>query len=63
MLSLSACGSTGAPVKVPQLPDRPMISPQYEGMLRACPVETQKEAMKHEWDWHGWADKAEDRMK
>jgi len=30
-------------------------------MLMKAGPETAKEAQKHEWDWHGWADKMENR--
>jgi hypothetical protein len=44
-------------------PDRPKISQKYEGLLRHTPEDLQKEALKHEWDWQGYADKMEDRIK
>lgn len=45
------------------IPDRPRISTTYEGMLKNLTIEVQKEALKHEWNWHGWADKMQERVK
>ena len=42
-------------------PGRPRISQDYEALLLAAPPALQKEAQKHEWDWHGYADKMEMR--
>jgi hypothetical protein len=38
-----------------------MIAPAYEKELRQASQTLQKEAMKHEWDWQGYADKMESR--
>ena len=40
---------------------RPAISAEYEKLLRQANKDLQREAMKHEWDWQGYADKMEDR--
>jgi hypothetical protein len=50
------------PVKA-TVPPRPEIGQAYQKLLMATPLETQKEAIRHEWDWQGWADKMEDRTK
>jgi hypothetical protein len=55
-----SCGSTGPTTKI-EKPGRPRISQEYEALLMAAPPALQKEAQKHEWDWHGYADKMEMR--
>ena len=60
MLSLSACGTMPAKARIENAP-RPAISPAYEKLLRQANEDLQREAMKHEWDWRGYADKMEDR--
>lgn len=62
MLNLIGCGTMASPIKT-IIPDRPRIQAYYEDMLKACPIETQKEAIKHEYEWHGWADKLVERLK
>lgn len=59
-MSLSACAST-PPKPIIDNPARPMIAPAYEKELRQASQTLQKEAMKHEWDWQGYADKMESR--
>jgi len=39
---------------------RPTISPAYEKLLRQADEDLQRETMKHEWEWQGYADKMED---
>lgn len=41
--------------------ERPFISRHYQGLLIKAGPEICKEAQKHEWDWHGYADKTEMR--
>ncbi len=60
MLSLSACGTTGGKARIENAP-RPEISPAYAQLLHQASAALQKEAMKHEWDWQGYADKMENR--
>ena len=60
MLSLSACGTMPAKARIENAP-RPAISSAYENLLRQANEDLQREAMKHEWDWQGYADKMEDR--
>jgi len=58
--ALTSCGTTGPTTKI-EKPLRPRISQTYENLLLAAPSALQKEAQKHEWDWHGYADKMEMR--
>jgi hypothetical protein len=58
--ALMSCGTTGPTTKV-EKPQRPRISKSYENLLLQSPPALQKEVQKHEWDWHGYADKMEMR--
>ncbi|MDD2903715.1 MAG: hypothetical protein PHU44_14920 [Syntrophales bacterium] len=58
--ALTSCGTTGPTTKIDK-PPRPRISQPYENLLLQAPPGLQKEAQKHEWDWHGYADKMEMR--
>ena len=62
MLSIISCGIKPVQVKT-IIPDRPIIQSNYEELLKKCPIDLQKEAIKHEWDWNFWADKLEERVK
>lgn len=42
-------------------PARPIISENYEVLLKKAGLPTAKEALKHEADWNGYADKMENR--
>ena len=58
--ALTTCGTTGPTTKV-EKPVRPRISQSYENLLLHAPPALQKEAQKHEWDWHVYVDKMEMR--
>lgn len=45
------------------MPARPMISLKYQEMLIKAGPDIAKEGLKHEVDWHGFADKMERRVK
>jgi len=45
------------------IPDRPRISADYETALKKCPIDLQKMAILHEWEWNFWGDKMVDRLK
>jgi len=42
--------------------DRPVISNSYAEMLKKSSPELKREAVKHEWEWNGYADKMEKRF-
>ena len=56
--ALMSCGTTGPTIKV-EKPSRPRISQSYENLLLIASPDLRKEAQKHEWDWHGYAEKME----
>ena len=64
LIILSSCaGAPGAePVQIP-IPARPMISLGYQEMLIKAGPELTQEGLKHEVEWHGYADKMEKRVK
>lgn len=60
VVGLTGCITMGPTTKIPP-PDRPRISAKYQTMLMKAGQDIAKEAMRHEWDWHGYADKMENR--
>lgn len=50
------------PVALP-VPARPIISLEYQEMLMRAGPATAKAGLKHEVEWHGYADKMENRVK
>jgi hypothetical protein len=42
--------------------ERPTISETYKGLLKKADPQLKREAIKHEWEWNGYADKMEKRL-
>jgi hypothetical protein len=60
--ALMSCATTEkVPTNKAEKPPRPRISQKYQDLLMAGPPELVQEAQKHEWDWHGYADRMEMR--
>ena len=56
---LTGCANTAN--NLVEKPARPRISKVYQKLLEQAGPETEREAQAHEWKWHEYGDKMEDR--